>query len=281
MAIVNIVMLEVCLYSNKSYQMSQLIVYNISYSFALYGLVLFYMATHHHPSLKSRKPLLKFLSIKTIIFATYYQGLLVQLVPGYDKHYLEALNNFIFCWEMIFFSMLHVWAFGWFEFVGGAGPGIGDGGMDLENGGNPVGHASLALHHMDDMPGSSVQKKDNLHGNVKDAFNMEDVVSDALENFNTKYEQHVRLDTSASQARAHQTQEEDEDALNNPFAVLPSPSKVMEPEVVKNTAQPAGKQGGSSAKVQQADQPATNGSSSNPFNQGGGDNPFNQDLAHI
>lgn len=49
MAIVNIAMLEACMYSNSYYQMAQLVVYNISYSFSFYGLLLFYFAAHHHP----------------------------------------------------------------------------------------------------------------------------------------------------------------------------------------------------------------------------------------
>jgi hypothetical protein len=269
MAIVNIVMLEVCLYTNKSYQMSQLIVYNISYSFALYGLVLFYLATHHHPGLKSRKPLLKFAAIKTIIFATYYQGLLVQLVPGFDRHYLEALNNFIFCWEMIVFSIVHVWAFGWFEYVGG-GEGIGD----LEQGGGGMGSlemngpiASLALNHYDNdlSPAQSQSQKADLQGHVKDIINMEDVVHDAIENFNTKYEKHVRLDTSASAAgRAHvDVDDEDETDAHNPFSQF-SPSKVEPETVVVPSTRPA-----QPGQPQQPQQPAIN-----PFQQ-------DDDLANV
>jgi len=276
MALVNIIMLEVCLYTNSYYQMSQLIVYNISYSFSLYGLVLFYFATHHHPGLMSRKPLLKFMAIKTIIFATYYQGLLVQLVPGFDRHYLEALNNFIFCWEMIVFSLVHVWAFGWFEYVGG-GPGIGDveqGGFDM---GNPaLGTTSLAMHY-DDIAAANMQgpKKDDFQGNAKDAFNMEDVVHDALENFNTKYEQHVRLDTNANAGMAHLDHDDDEHDAHNPFQQL-SPSKVdLTPLPPANPAQqPATASGRVQPQGQQQQQPPQ----ANPFNS----NPFQQDdLAPI
>ena len=267
MAISNIVMLEICMYSNSAYQNSLLVVYNVSYSLALYGLVLFYLATHHHPGLKSRKPLLKFLAIKSIIFATYYQGLLVQLVPGYDIHYLSALNNFIFCLEMIFFSLLHVWAFGWFEFVGG-GVGIGDPefGMDLDNlavGGT----GSLALHPGDyDIPKNT--KRDNIQGNMKDALRMDDVLHDTIENFNPKYENHVRVDTSAQTSNqvVHDDEDEDEKDAANPFSGLPAtnPDSRVEPEAPPTMMKPTSHSNGSVAPQ------------SNPFA-----NPFQDDLAHI
>ena len=222
MAIVNIIMLELCMYTNKAYQVSQLIVYNISYSLSLYGLVLFYIATHHHPGLKSRKPLLKFAAIKTIIFATYYQGMLVQLVPGYDRNYLEALNNFIFCWEMIIFSLLHVWAFGWFEYVGG-GPGIGDfeegngGGLDM----NPIGMASIALSHQDHE--IDIKKSSDLQDNIKHALNIGDVLSDTAVNFNITYNEHARLDTTGhntSGCALIDGDDDDEKDAQNPFSQL-------------------------------------------------------------
>lgn len=280
MAIINIIMLEMCMYTNSLYNMSQLIVYNISYSFALYGLVLFYLATHHHPGLMSRKPLLKFMAIKTIIFATYYQGLLVQLVPGLDRHYLEALNNFIFCWEMIVFALVHVWAFGWFEYVGGKvddGLGMEDGGMDSHIAGGAI---SLAMRPEDIMEMQQQQpkqhgRKDDLNKNAQDAFNMVDVVGDTVENFSTKYTDHVRLDTKANN-NGIEIDEEDEHEEHNPFSAI-SPSKQINHDVeaqrVFPPPRPTSGQGnppnGNAGATQQ--QP-------NPFNQA---NPFHDDLSPI
>lgn len=45
--------------------------YNITYTVALYGLLLFYMGTHE--LLAPFKPLLKFILVKSVIFLTYWQ----------------------------------------------------------------------------------------------------------------------------------------------------------------------------------------------------------------
>jgi len=48
------------------------IIYNVSVSLALYGLFLFYAATKH--SLAKYEPVLKFLTVKSVIFLTFWQG---------------------------------------------------------------------------------------------------------------------------------------------------------------------------------------------------------------
>ena len=48
------------------------VVYNISYSLALYGLFLFYSATKE--LLRPYYPLLKFFTIKSVIFLSFWQG---------------------------------------------------------------------------------------------------------------------------------------------------------------------------------------------------------------
>lgn len=54
------------------------IVYNISISLALYGLVLFYTATRD--MLSSYNPVLKFFSIKSIVFLSFWQGELGHMI---------------------------------------------------------------------------------------------------------------------------------------------------------------------------------------------------------
>ena len=48
------------------------LIYNVSVSVALYGLFLFYGATK--PILAKYEPVLKFLTIKSVIFLTFWQG---------------------------------------------------------------------------------------------------------------------------------------------------------------------------------------------------------------
>ena len=52
-------------------------VYNISVSVALYGLFLFYEATKH--ILAKYDPVLKFLTVKSVIFLTFWQG---KIIPS-------------------------------------------------------------------------------------------------------------------------------------------------------------------------------------------------------
>lgn len=53
-------------------------VYNISVSLALYGLFLFYTATRDllHPY----SPVLKFLTVKSVIFLSFWQGFLLAVL---------------------------------------------------------------------------------------------------------------------------------------------------------------------------------------------------------
>ena len=98
------------------YQTLILIVYNISYSLALYWLVLFYLATKHLPQLRLASPVFKFFAVKIVVFATYYQQLLVHMVPGFTTAQLNRWNDFILCIEMVVFAFIHMYAFHWSEF---------------------------------------------------------------------------------------------------------------------------------------------------------------------
>jgi hypothetical protein len=46
-------------------------VYNVTYTVALYALLLFYMGTHE--LLRPFRPLLKFVLVKSVVFMTYWQ----------------------------------------------------------------------------------------------------------------------------------------------------------------------------------------------------------------
>lgn len=103
------------------------LVQNCSQMWALYCLVLFYRATSSR--LQQIRPLGKFLCIKLVVFATWWQdvsiAMLVQLgVIEADKlenpdadGYLStdevavALNSLIVCVEMVFFAIAHVHTF--------------------------------------------------------------------------------------------------------------------------------------------------------------------------
>ena len=60
------------------------VVYNISYTLALYGLFLFYSATKE--LLAPHYPLLKFFTVKSVVFLSFWQGGLPSLSFCYGNH---------------------------------------------------------------------------------------------------------------------------------------------------------------------------------------------------
>ncbi|GKU91217.1 hypothetical protein SLEP1_g5117 [Rubroshorea leprosula] len=96
------------------------IIYTISYTVALYALVLFYMACKD--LLQPFNPVPKFIIIKSVVFLTYWQGVLVFLAAksGLIKNAEEAaeFQNFIICVEMLIAAVAHLYAFPYKEYAG-------------------------------------------------------------------------------------------------------------------------------------------------------------------
>jgi len=113
MAILNIIMLATNNYQSTGYQIFNKCVYNIAYTLALYGLLLFYLATKD--DIRAYSPVRKFFAVKIVIFATYWQGLLVSFAP-IDSELAELWNDFILCCEMTIFAIVHLYSFPWWEF---------------------------------------------------------------------------------------------------------------------------------------------------------------------
>ncbi|KZO97434.1 DUF300-domain-containing protein, partial [Calocera viscosa TUFC12733] len=90
-----------------------------SITIALYGLIVFYVLTH--AELKDRRPLAKFLSIKLIVFFTFYQGWVFDLLASYNvikatqywttDNIADGLNALTTTVEMLIFSLMMLWAF--------------------------------------------------------------------------------------------------------------------------------------------------------------------------
>lgn len=102
------------------------IIYNISVTVSLYSLGLFWVCMHH--DLKPFRPVPKFLSIKLIIFASYWQGFFLSIlvwlgaipddVQGYTRDNLAAaIQDFLICIEMPIFAVVHWYAFSWHDFA--------------------------------------------------------------------------------------------------------------------------------------------------------------------
>eukprot|EP00697_Spironema_sp_BW2_P015130 gnl/Spiro4/5870_TR3001_c0_g1_i1.p1 gnl/Spiro4/5870_TR3001_c0_g1~~gnl/Spiro4/5870_TR3001_c0_g1_i1.p1 ORF type:complete len:480 (-),score=121.79 gnl/Spiro4/5870_TR3001_c0_g1_i1:35-1426(-) len=98
------------------------IVDNISVSVSLYCLVLFYLATHDY--LAPFAPIPKFLCVKSVVFFTFWQGMVISIVCAVgildaDGELGLSLQPFLICVEMLGFSIAHYWAFSYQEFESG------------------------------------------------------------------------------------------------------------------------------------------------------------------
>ncbi|XP_010524824.1 PREDICTED: transmembrane protein 184A-like [Tarenaya hassleriana] len=96
------------------------IIYTISYTVALYALVLFYMACKD--LLQPFNPVPKFVIIKSVVFLTYWQGVLVFLAAKSglirDEEEAALFQNFIICLEMLIAAAGHLYAFPYKEYAG-------------------------------------------------------------------------------------------------------------------------------------------------------------------
>jgi len=101
------------------------IVYNMSVTISLYSLAMFWVCLHD--DLVPFRPVPKFLCIKLIIFASYWQGFFLSIlqwlgalssVAEYTPDNLAAaIQDSLICFEMPFFAMAHWYAFSWHDYA--------------------------------------------------------------------------------------------------------------------------------------------------------------------
>jgi len=102
------------------------ILYNLSVTISLYSLGLFWVCMNN--DLKPFRPVPKFLCIKLIIFASYWQGFFLAILvwlgaipdqaDGYTSDNLAAaIQDFLICVEMPAFAVAHWYAFSWHDFA--------------------------------------------------------------------------------------------------------------------------------------------------------------------
>lgn len=102
------------------------LIYNISISVSLYALAMFWVCMSQ--DLKPFRPMPKFLCIKGIIFASYWQGFFLSVlvflraipddVPGYSSDNLAAaIQDALICFEMPIFAVTHWYAFSWHDYA--------------------------------------------------------------------------------------------------------------------------------------------------------------------
>eukprot|EP00242_Pyramimonas_sp_CCMP2087_P016029 CAMPEP_0198217900 /NCGR_PEP_ID=MMETSP1445-20131203/66357_1 /TAXON_ID=36898 /ORGANISM="Pyramimonas sp., Strain CCMP2087" /LENGTH=334 /DNA_ID=CAMNT_0043894747 /DNA_START=473 /DNA_END=1477 /DNA_ORIENTATION=+ len=80
-----------------------MIFYNISYTIALYSLLLFYLGAQD--LLAPFKPMVKFITVKAVVFMTFWQGFAISVLVVMDwiesSEDGKAVQNFLICIEMV------------------------------------------------------------------------------------------------------------------------------------------------------------------------------------
>ncbi|KAG5900463.1 hypothetical protein JTB14_010878 [Gonioctena quinquepunctata] len=156
------------------------IINNISVSLALYGMFLFYVATRD--LLTPYEPVLKFFTIKSIIFLSFWQGVLLAILekaevilPLEDSNGSRSsgtvsagYQNFLICIEMFFAAISLRYAFPYRIYAHGC---------------------------LTDSRGRSVTMQ-SISSSLKETINPKDIMTDAIHNFHPQYQQYTQYSSN-------------------------------------------------------------------------------------
>jgi hypothetical protein len=158
---------------------------NVSISLALYALFLFYFATHD--LLRPFNPVLKFFTIKAIIFLSFWQGFILAVLEKMEfissikwehgatetksSSVSAGYQNFIICIEMLFAAIALRYAFPISAYMDS---GSGSGGEGFGR--------SLTMQ--------------SISNTLKETINPRDIMTDAIHNFHPQYQQYTQYNSS-------------------------------------------------------------------------------------
>lgn len=166
-------------------------IYNISVSLALYGLYLFYQATKG--LLSPYEPVWKFLTVKSIIFLSFWQGCLFAILQklGYLKPLSPELSagavaagyqNFFISIEMFFAAIAFRYAF------------------------------PFEIYYYSNDRHSSVNMQ-SISNSLKETVNPRDIMTDAIHNFHPQYQQYTQYNSGDVSNRSKKNSISDEDNM--------------------------------------------------------------------
>ncbi|KAH8232757.1 hypothetical protein KR038_007596 [Drosophila bunnanda] len=177
------------------------IIYNISVSLALYGLYLFYFATRD--LLTPFEPVLKFCTIKSVIFLSFWQGVglailekanvISPIVDSAGTVTAEAgtvsagYQNFFICIEMLFAAIALRYAFP---------------------------YQVYARSCISDGHGRSVTMQ-SISSSLKETMNPKDIMTDAIHNFHPQYQQYTQYSSGGKNSRGIRLSSYDPDDPNS------------------------------------------------------------------
>lgn len=176
------------------------LIYNVSITLALYALFLFYFATRE--LLKPFDPVLKFFTIKSVIFLSFWQGVLLALLEklGYILPMCDeqgqritvepgtisaGYQNFLVCIEMFFAAIALRYAF-------------------------PI-SVYLSEGVINGSAGRSVTMQ-SISSSLKETMNPRDIMTDAIHNFHPQYQQYTQY---SSDNRRFQTTQASQPQVGN------------------------------------------------------------------
>ena len=166
------------IYNDPPWPLIRDVIYNITYTLAMYALALLYMTTHDHPSLKPKRPLAKFTTVKLVIFFTYWQQYLLRIFDLSD-HDMSNLLAFLTMVEMTLVAIpINYIAFPWTEFKTGL--------ID----------SSKVFEMLETGSSSPTDKFRSVMRNASKIFSTDDFVDNASHNIGSKYKTHVLLESS-------------------------------------------------------------------------------------
>lgn len=164
-------------------------IYNVSVSLALYGLFLFYFATKD--LLTPFDPVLKFCTIKSVIFLSFWQGVLLAVLekikvinPIIDSNgqptnagtVSAGYQNFLICIEMLFASIALRAAFP---------------------------YQIYASSCITDSSGRSVTMQ-SISSSLKETMNPKDIMTDAIHNFHPQYQQYTQYSSDVNSPQPYE-----------------------------------------------------------------------------
>ncbi|XP_074866717.1 transmembrane protein 184A [Carettochelys insculpta] len=162
------------------------IIYNFSVSTALYALFLFYFATRD--LLRPFEPVLKFLTIKAVIFLSFWQGMLlailekcgvipeVQIIDGKEVGagtVAAGYQNFIICIEMLFAAIALRYAF----------------------------TCQVYREKKENSP-ANLAPMQSISSGLKETISPQDIVQDAIHNFSPTYQQYTQQSMQEAETKA-------------------------------------------------------------------------------
>ncbi|XP_065162195.1 transmembrane protein 184B isoform X1 [Atheta coriaria] len=177
------------------------IIYNISISLALYGLFLFYFATRD--LLTPFEPVLKFCTVKSVIFLSFWQGVGLAMLekaevisPIIDSNGTRTsagtvsagYQNFLICIEMFAAAVALRYAFPHRVYVQGC---------------------------ITDSQGRSVTMQ-SISSSLKETMNPRDIMTDAIHNFHPQYQQYTQYSSGGKNSRGQRISTFDPDDPMSP-----------------------------------------------------------------